>query len=163
MLISWNFLIKAFCLNCCCSVPKLGLTLCASINCSMPGFPVHHHLTEHAQTHFHCVHDAIQPSHPLSPLSPPALSLSQFHDLFQWVDSLHQVAKVLELQLQHWFFQWIFRIDFFRINWFYLLAVQGTFKCLLQHHRSKASVLWCSAFLSLWFSFHICPWLLEKL
>jgi len=67
---------------------------------------------EFAQTRVCWVSDAIQPSHPLSPPSPPALSLSQHQSLFQWVSSLHQVAKVLELQLQHQSFQWIFRVDF---------------------------------------------------
>ena len=71
---------------------------------SMPGFPVHHQLLELAQTHVHCVSDAIQLSHPLLPHS-PALSLSQHQGLFQSVSSLHQVAKVLELQLQHQLFQ----------------------------------------------------------
>ena len=109
--------------------------------CSMPGFPVLHHLLELSRTHVHWISDAIQPSHPLSPPSPPAFSLSQRQDLFQWVGSLHQVSKVLELQLQHQSFQWIFRIDLFRMDWFDLLAVQGTLKSLLQHYSSKASVL----------------------
>ena len=80
------------------------------------------------------------------PPSPPALSLSQHQGLFQWVSSLHQVAKVLELQLQHQSFQWIFRVYFLSINWFDLLAVQRTLKSLLQLHSSKASILQCSAF-----------------
>ena len=79
---------------------------------SMPGFPVYHELPELAQTHFHRIGDAIQPSHPLSSPSPSALNLSQHHGFFKWVSSLHQVAKVLELQLQHLSFQWIFRTDF---------------------------------------------------
>ena len=94
------------------SVPQLFLTLCNPMDCSMPGFPVHHQLLELAQTHAHQVDDAIQPSHPLSSPSSPAFSLSQHQGLFQWVSSLHQVAKVLEFQLQHQSFQWIFRIDF---------------------------------------------------
>ena len=77
-----------------------------------------------------------------------------------WVCSLHQVAKVLEFQLQHQSFQWIFRTDFFTMDWLDLLAVQGTLKSLLQHHSSKASILQCSAFL--WFNSHIHTWLLEK-
>ena len=81
----------------------------------------------------------------LSP-SPPAFNLSQHQSLFQWVSSLHQVAKVLELQLQHQSFQWICRTDFSSVDWFDLLAVQGTLKSLLQHHSSKASILQCSAF-----------------
>ena len=113
------------------------------MNRSTPGLPVHHQLPEFTQTHVHRVGDAIQPSHPL--LSPsPAFSLSQQQALFQWISSLHQVAKVLELQNQY--FQWILRLIFFKIDWFHLLAVQGTLKSLLQHHSSKASVLQCSAF-----------------
>ena len=87
-------------------------TLCHPMDCSMPGFPVHHRLPELAQTHVHWVRDAIQPSHPLSSLSPSAFHLPQHHCLFKWVSSLHQVAKVLEFQLQHQSFQWIFRTDF---------------------------------------------------
>ena len=78
-----------------------------------PGFPVLHYLPELAQTHVLWVSDVIQPSHPLSPPSALALNLSQHQGLFQWVSSLHQVAKVLELQLQHQSSQWIFDIDFF--------------------------------------------------
>ena len=90
------------------------MTLCHPMDCSMPGFPVPHHLPQLAQTHVHWVGDAIQPSHPLSPSPPPppALNLSQQWSLFQWVHSLHQVVKVLELELQHQSFQWIFRFDF---------------------------------------------------
>ena len=96
----------------CCSVTQLCLTLCSPMDCSMPGFPVLHHLPELAQTD-HWVGDTIQPSHPLSALSPPAFSLFQHQGLFQWVSSLHQVAKILELQLQHQSFQWIFMTDSF--------------------------------------------------
>ena len=71
-----------------------------------------HHLLEFAQIHVHWVVDAIQPSHRLPPTSPPAFNLCQYQDLFQWVGSSHQVAKVLELQLQHQSFQWIFGTDF---------------------------------------------------
>ena len=78
------------------------LTLCNPMNCSTLGFPVLHCLPEFAQTHVHRVGDSTQPSHPLSSPSPPALSLSQHQGLFQWVSSSHQVAKVLELQLQLW-------------------------------------------------------------
>ena len=82
------------------------------MNWSMPGFPVHHQLPEFTQTYAHWVSDAIQPSHPLSSPSPPTPNPSQHQCLFQWVSSSHQVAKVLELQLQHQSFQWIFRTDF---------------------------------------------------
>ena len=80
------------------------------MDCSTPGFPVHHQLPERAQTHVHRVGDAIQPSHPLSSPSPTAFGLSQHQGLFKWVSSLHQVVKVLEVQ--HQSFQWIFRTDF---------------------------------------------------
>ena len=93
----------------CCSVAKLCLTLCEPMDCSMPGFPVLHYLPESAQTHVHWVSDAIQPSHPLSPPSPPTLNLAQQQGLFQWVSSSHQVVKVLELQLQHQSFQWVYK------------------------------------------------------
>ena len=75
------------------------LTLCDPIDCSTPGFPVHQQLPESTQTHVHWVGDVIQPSHPLSSPSPPALNLSQNQGVFQWVSSSHQVAKVLESQL----------------------------------------------------------------
>ena len=94
------------------SVLQLCLTVHDPMDCSTPGLPVHHQLPESTQTHVHWVGDAIQPSHPLSSPSPPALNLSQHQDLFKWVSSLHQVAKVLEFQLQHQSFQWIFRTDF---------------------------------------------------
>ena len=96
--------------------------------------PVLHYLQEFAQTHVHWVVDAIQSSHPLSLPPSYALNLSQHRGLFQWVGSLHQMAKVLELQ--HQSFQWIFRID-----WFDLLVVQGTLKSLLQHYSLRVSVL----------------------
>ena len=91
------------------SVAQSCLTLCDPMNCSMPGSPVYQ-LPELTQTHVHQVGDAIQPSHPLSPPSLPIFNLSQDQDLFKWVSSSHQVAKVLELQ--HQSFQWIFRADF---------------------------------------------------
>ena len=82
-----------------------------SMNCSMPGLPVHHQLPEFTKTHIHWVADAIQASHPLSSPSPPALNPSQHQGLFQWVSPLHQVATVLEFQLQHQSFQWTPRTD----------------------------------------------------
>ena len=96
---------------CCCSVAKLCSTLWNPMDCSTPGSLVLHYLPEFAQTHVHWASNAIQPSHPLSPSSPPALSLSQHQGLFQWVGSWYQVTKVLELQLQHQSFQWVFRVD----------------------------------------------------
>ena len=128
------------------SVAKSCPTLCDPMDCSTPGLPIHHQLPEFIQTHAHWVGDVIQPSHPLFPPSPPTFSLFQHHDLFKWVSSSHQMTKVLEFQLQHQSFQWIFRTDFLKIYWMALLAVQGTLKSLLQHHSSKASILQCSAF-----------------
>ena len=83
------------------SVTQLCLTLWDPMNCSMPGLPVHHQLLEFTQTHVRWVGDAIQPSHPLSSPSPPALSLSQHQGIFQCVCSSYSLAKVLELQ-HHW-------------------------------------------------------------
>ena len=114
--------------------------------CSTPGLSVHLQLPEFTQTYVHWVCDAIQPSHPLSSPSPPAFNLSQHQGLFQWVSSSHQVAKVLEFQLQHQSFQWIFGLISFTMDWLYLLAVQGTLKSLLQHRSSKVSILLHSAF-----------------
>ena len=81
------------------------------MNCSTPGLPVHHQLLEFTKTHVHRVSNAIQSSHPLSSPSPPAPSRSQHQSLLQWVDSSHEVAKVLEFQLQHQSFQWTPRTD----------------------------------------------------
>ena len=86
--------------------------LCNPMNCSTTGFSVHHYLLKFPQTHVHWVSDAIQPSLPPLLPFPLALNFPQHQDLFQWVSSLHQMAKVLELQLQHQSFQWIFRVDF---------------------------------------------------
>ena len=94
------------------SVNQLCLILYDPMDCNMTNFPVHHQLPKPALIYVHRVSDAIQPSHPLSCPSPPTFSLSQHQGLLQWVSSSHQVAKVLELQLQHQFFQWIFRVDF---------------------------------------------------
>ena len=94
------------------SVAQLCPTLCDPMDCSTPGLPVHHQFPELAQTHVHWVSDAIQQSHPLLSPSPPAFNLSQPQSLSQWLSSSHQMAKVLELQLQHQSFQWIFRTDF---------------------------------------------------
>ena len=87
------------------SVTQSCLTPCDPMNCSIPGLPVHHQLPEFTQTHVHGVGNAIQPSHPLSSTS-PAPNPSQHQGLLQWVNSLHEVAKVLEFQLQHQSFQW---------------------------------------------------------
>ena len=88
------------------SVAQSCPTLCDPMNHSIPGLPVHHQLPEFTQTQVHWVGDAIQPSHPLLSPSLPALNLSQHQGLFKWVSSSHQVAEVLEFQLQHQSFQW---------------------------------------------------------
>ena len=97
-----------------------------------------------SQTHVLWVDDAIQLTHPLWSPSPAALNLSPQEGLFQWVSSLHQVTKILELQ--HQSFQWMFRVDFLWIDWLYLLAVKGILNSLLQHRNSKASILCHAAF-----------------
>ena len=143
----------------CCSVFKSCLTLCDPMDCGMPGFPVLHYLLEFAETHVCWVGDTIQPSHPLSPAS-SAFSHSQHWGLFQWVSSLHQVAKVLELKLQHQSFQWILRTDFL-YNWLvwspYCPRDWRVFsRTTVQKHQ------FFGAQPSLWSSCHICTWLLEK-
>ena len=128
------------------SVTQLCLTDCDPMDCSTPGFPVHHQLPELAQTHVHRVSDAIQQSHPLLSPSPPAFNLSQHQGL-----SNESALRI------RWPKYWSFSFNIspsseysglisFRIDWFDLLAVQGTLKSLLQHHSSKASILQCSAF-----------------
>ena len=116
------------------------------MGCSMPGIPVHHQLLEPTQTHVHWVGDAIQPSHPLSSPSPLALSVSQ-HQGFS-----HELALHIRWP-KYWSFSFSTSpssehpgLVSFRMDWLDLLAVQGTVKSLLQHHSSKASILWCSAF-----------------
>ena len=94
------------------SVTQSCPTLCDPMDCSMPGLPIHHQLLEFTQTHVHWVGDAIQASHPLLSPSLPTFNLPHNQGLFQWVSSSHQVARVLEFQLQHQSFQWIFRTDF---------------------------------------------------
>ena len=115
------------------------------MNRSRAVFPVLHYLPEFAQTHVHWVSDTIQLSHPLLPASPLVFSLSQHQGLFQWIGSLHQLAQVLELQLQYQFFQWILRVEFLGLTSLISLLSQGLFS-LLQHHSSKASVFQCSVF-----------------
>ena len=111
------------------------------MDCSTPGLPNSHHLPEFAQVHIYWMSDAIQPSHPLLPSSPPALNLSQHQGLFQWVSSPNHAA-------QYWNFSFSIsssseysELTSFKIDWFDLLIVQGTLRSLLQH-SSKASILW---------------------
>ena len=115
--------------------------------------PFFYYLPEFAQTHVHWVGDAIWTAHPLLPPSPNALNLSQPQGLFQWVSSscggtscgqsigASALASILPIN-----YSWLIS---FRIDWFDLLAVQGTLKSLLQHHHSKASILQCSAFFTI--------------
>ena len=121
-------------------------TLCSPTDCSMPGFPVHHQLLELTQTRVHRVGDAIQPSHPLSSLSPPAFNLSQHQGLLN--------ESVVHIR---WPKYWSFSFNIspsneysglisFSIDWLDLFTVQGTLKSLLQHHSSKASIRLRSAF-----------------
>ena len=116
------------------------------MNRSTPGLPVHHQLPEFTQTHIHWVSDAIQPSHPLLSPFPTTPNPSQHQSLFQWVNSSHEVAKVLGFQLQHHPSKEIPGLISFRMDWLDLLAIQRTLKSLLQYHSSKASILRCSAF-----------------
>ena len=106
------------------------------MDCSVPGFPVHHQLPKLTETQIHWVR------HPCLPQPSILPSIS----VFEWVSSSHQVAKVLEFQHQHQPFQWNPGLISLRMDWLNLLAVQGTLKSLLQHHNSKTSILLCSAF-----------------
>ena len=117
--------------------------LCEPMNCSTPGFPLLHYFLEFAQTHIHWVGDATQPSHPLSPPSPPAFSLSQHQGLFQEVSSSHQVAKVLEFSFSISPSNKHSGLISFRIDWFEL---QGLSRISSSTTVLKASVLWHSAF-----------------
>ena len=128
------------------SVAQSCLTLCDPINCSMPVFPVHHKLLDLAQIHVHWVGDAIQPSHPL--LSPFLLP-----SIFQSVTVFSNESVPHIRWPKYWSFSFSISssneysgLISFRMDWFYLLVVQGTLKSLLQHHSLKASVLRCSAF-----------------
>ena len=141
------------------SVTRSCPTLCDPIDFSTPGFPVHHQLPQPTQTHVHCVSDAIQP-HPLSSPSPLAFNLSQHQGLFQWVGSLHKVAKVLQFQLQYQSFQRIFRTDF--------LSEGLVWSCIPRNSQESSPRPQFKSMNSLAFSFlllsnsHIHTWLLEK-
>ena len=111
--------------DCCCSFAKSCPMLCDPMDCSMPGFPVLHHVLEFAQTYIHWVGDAIQPSYLPSSHSPPAFNLSQHQGLFKWVSSSHQVAKGLEFQLQLSPSNEYSGLISFRIYWFISLQSKG--------------------------------------
>ena len=138
---------------CCCSVAQSCLTLCHSMKWSAPVLSVLHHLPEFSQTHVHWVSDAIQPSHPLSSPSLPTFNYCQ-HQVFS-----NESALCIRWP-KYWGFSFSIsssnehsRLISFRIDWFDLLVVQGTLKSLLQHHSSKTSILWCSAFLMVQLSY----------
>ena len=116
------------------------------MNCSTPDIPVPPYLPEFAQTHVCWVDDVIQTSHPLLSPSLSALNLSPHQGLFQWVSSLHQVVKILELQFNISPSNECSGLISFRIDWFEVLSVQRTLESLLQCHRSKASIFQCSSF-----------------
>ena len=147
---------------CCYSVTHSCPALCDSMDCSTPGLLVPHYFLEFNQVHVHCISDAIQPSHPLMPSSPSALKFSEHQGLFQWVIYVHQMTKILELQLQHHSFHEYSGLIPLKIDRFDLLAVQGTLRSLFQHHSLKTSILWHSAF-SLKSSSHNHMWQLGRL
>ena len=128
------------------SVTQLCPTLWDPMNCNMPVLPVHRQLPEFTQTHVHWVHNAIQSWHSLLSCSPPAFNLSQHQGFFQWVSSTHQWPKYWSFSFNISPFNEHPGLISFRMDWLDLLAVQVMFKSLLQHHSSKASILWCSAF-----------------
>ena len=158
-----------YCATCCYSVTKLWLTLCQPMNGSMPGFPALHYLLEFVQIHVHCVGDAIQASHLLSPPSPLAFNLltawesfpmSQFFVSGSQSIGASPSAAVFPVNIQGWFSLGLTGLISFRIDWFDLLAVQWNLKSLLQHRKSKHQFF--STEPSLWSNSHICTWLLEK-
>ena len=144
----------------CSSVAKSCLTLCDPMDCSTPGFLVLHYLPEFAQIHVHWVGDAIQPCHPLLPPSPPSFNLSQHQGLFPWASSSHQVAKVLEFQLQPQSSVEYLGLISFRMDWLDLLAVQGLSRVFsnitVQKHQFFSTQLY------LYSNSHIYTWPLEK-
>ena len=128
------------------SVAQSCPTLCDPMNSSMPGLPVHHQLPEFTQTHVHRVSDAIQTSHPLSSPSPPAPNPSQHQSLFQWVNSPHEVAKVLEFSALASFLPKKCQ-GWSPSEWTGWISLQSKgLSRVLQHHNSKASILCHSAF-----------------
>ena len=133
------------------SVTQYCPTLCDPMDCSMPGFPVHHQLLELAQTPVHRVSAASQPSHPLSSHSPPALNLSQCQGFSNESVLCIRWPKYWNLSFSISPSNEYSGMISFRMAWFDL-AVQGALKCLFQYHSSKASILWCSAFFMVQFS-----------
>ena len=142
------------------SVSQSCLNLCNTMDCSMPGFPVHHQLLELAQIHVHWVGDAIQPSHPLLSPPPQAFNLSQHQGHFHWVSSSHQIAKVLEFQLQRQSFQWIF--IWFPLGWTGSISLQSKGLSRVFSNTTVQKHQFFSVQLSLWSNSHIHTWLLEN-
>ena len=117
------------------------------MNCSIPSLSVPHHLSELAQVHVHCIGDAVQPSlDAIFSFCPQSVPASWTFPISRLFTKIHQMTKIQELQLQHQSYQWIFMVISLTIDWFDLLAVQWTFRSLLLHHSSKASILWHSTF-----------------
>ena len=132
------------------SVAQSCLTLYHPMNCSIPGFPVHHQLPELYQIHVHWVGDAIQPSHPLSSLSSSTFNLPQHQGLPNEYILRIRWPKYCSFSISP--SREYSGLISFSMDWLDLLAVQGTLKSLLQHHSSKASIIRCSAFLTVQFS-----------
>ena len=144
------------------SVAQSCPTLCEPMNHSTPGLPVHHQLLESTRTHVHWVDDAIQASYPLSSPSPPALNLSQHQGLFQWVSSSNQVAKLLELQLQHEYSAPVNIQDWSPLGWTGWISLQSKGLSRVFSNTTVQKHQFFGAQPSLWSSTHICIWLLEK-
>ena len=142
------------------SIAQSCLPLCDPMDCSTPGFPVHHQLPELTQTHVHWIRDSIQWSHPFSSPSPPTFNLSQHHGLFQWVSPLHQVVKVLEFQLQHQFFQWTPRTD--PLGWTGWISLQSKGHSRLFSNTTVQKHQFSGTQLSLKSNSHIHTWPVEK-
>ena len=138
-----------------CVVSKPCPGLCDPMDCSTPGFPIHHQFLEFTQTHVHWVGDAIQPSHPLLSPSPPPFNLSQYQGLFQWVSSSHQVAKILEFQLNIQ--------DWFPLGWTGWISLQSKGLSSVFSNTTVQKHKLFGAQLSLQTNCHIHTWLLEKL
>ena len=148
------------------SVAQSCLTFCNPMDCSTPGFPVYHQLPELAQTHVYWVGDAIQPSHPLSSSSPPALNLSQHQGLFKWVSSSHQLAKVLDFSISP-SNEYSGLISLGWTGWISLQS-KGLSRVFSKNKKGVFSrtTIWKHQFFctqpSLWSNSHIHTWLLEK-
>ena len=156
----WNCSSVICCCCCRCSVAWSCPTLFDTMDCSTPGFPVLHHLSEFAQTRVHWVGDAIQPSHPLSSPSSPTLYFSQHQGLFQWVGSSHRVAKVLvsasasvlPMNIQGWF----------PLGWTGLISLLSKGLPKVFSNTTVQKHQFFGAQPSLWSNSHILIWLLEK-